>query len=112
MANRRLGIEYNVSGFESKGGRDLPSPDSPPKSAAESVNEVEEFRPEFRSDVNSPTVKPFIEQVVLDCMEAWEAGVGRGEPVVNDRKIKESVEVYWLRLGVSHRLKECKASET
>lgn len=101
MANRRLGIEYNVSGFESKGGRELPSPESLPTSAGESVNGVEEFRPDFRGDVNAPTVKPFLDQVVQDCMEAWEAGVGKGEPAVTDRKVKESVEVYWLRLGVS-----------
>ena len=104
MANRRLGIEYNVSGFESKGGRELPSPDSTPKSAAESVNGVEEFRPYYKADVNSPTVKPFLDQVVQDVMDAWEAGVGKGESVINDRKVRESVEVYWLRLGVSHLL--------
>ena len=102
MANRRLGIEYNVSGFESKGGKDLPSPDSPPVSAEESVNGVEEFRPDFRSDVNASTVKPFLEQVAQDCMDAWAAGIGKEEPPINALKVKESVEVYWLRLGVSY----------
>lgn len=101
MANRRLGIEYNVSGFESKGGRELPSPDSTPKSAAESVNGVEEFRPDFRQDVTSLTVKPFIEQVAQDVLEAWEAGVGKGEFTLSVDKVKESAEVYWLRLGVN-----------
>lgn len=101
LANRRLGIEYNVLGYDSRGGRDLPDPASQPASAAESPNNTQEFRPDFRADVNAATVKPFLEQVAHDCREHWDAGMGKGEPELTDQKLKESIEVYWLRLSVS-----------
>ncbi|ORY24468.1 hypothetical protein BCR39DRAFT_546724 [Naematelia encephala] len=98
MANRRLGVEYAVSQFESLGGKDLPDPASIPPPVAESANGVQEFRPQFGQDVTAESVRPFIDQVVLDCSEAWHGGVGEGEEGVDERKIQDSVVVYWTRL--------------
>ncbi|WWD16324.1 hypothetical protein CI109_100750 [Kwoniella shandongensis] len=99
MANRRLGVEYAVSNFESKGSRDLPDPASEPRTAAESPNEVDEYRPDFRGDINATSVKPFIEKVVEDVVEAWDGGVGAGEPDVDRERITNAVHIYWTRLS-------------
>jgi len=90
MANRRLGVEYAVTQFEVIGARDLPDPDSPMPSAAESVNGIQEYRPDFRGDVNATSVMPYIDAVVMDCVEAWEGGVGVGEPEMDRRKVGAS----------------------
>jgi hypothetical protein len=97
----RLGIEYNVSKFESKGSRELPDPESTPPGIMESANMVPEFRPDFTADAKAPTVRPFLKQVGDDVIEEWEAGVSHGEPKVTHEKIREAVEVYWVRLQVS-----------
>jgi hypothetical protein len=109
MANRRLGVEYLVSGFDVLGHRELPHPSSVPLSAEESLNGVQEFRPDFTADATSSTVKPFLDQVTLDCIEAWEGGVGIGEEAagIDRRKIGEAVNVYWTRLCVSDLYTEC-----
>ncbi|KAK8861753.1 hypothetical protein IAR55_002576 [Kwoniella newhampshirensis] len=98
MANRRLGVEYAVSNFESKGSRELPHPETKPRTAAESPNGVSEFRPDFRGDINATSVSPFIERVVEDVVEAWESGVGVGEPDVDRERITGAVHIYWTRL--------------
>jgi hypothetical protein len=67
----------------------------------ESVNHVQEFRPDFRADAKAPTVQPFLEQVTADVIAEWEGGVSFQEPTTTHEKIRESVEVYWVRLGVS-----------
>jgi hypothetical protein len=101
QANRRLGIMYNVSKFESKGDNVLPDPSSTPLGPDESVNGVQEFRPDFSAGPDALTVKPFLEQVTADVTYEWENGVARGEHEATPEKIRESVEVYWIRLGVS-----------
>jgi hypothetical protein len=101
MANRRLGVEYAVTNFDVVGSRDLPDPDTQPPSVNESLNKVREYRPDFRGDVGAANVKPYIERVVEDVVEAWEGGVGEGEEVVDKKRIEEAVNVYWVRLCVS-----------
>ncbi|EIW68941.1 hypothetical protein TREMEDRAFT_71731, partial [Tremella mesenterica DSM 1558] len=75
MANRRLGVEYLITHFEARGTRDLPPPGSVPPSAEESINQVQEFRPDFRADVAHPSVRPFLDQVWEDVVYDWENGV-------------------------------------
>ncbi|WVQ93692.1 hypothetical protein IAU59_000768 [Kwoniella sp. CBS 9459] len=99
MANRRLGVEYLVSNFESKGSKDLPDPSSEPPKAAESANGVDEFRPDFRGDINAGDVKPFVEQVIEDVMEAWSThGLHLEEPDVDRTRVEAAVHIYWTRL--------------
>lgn len=88
MANRRLGVEYQVNGFQTPGTRDLPDPQSHAPDALESINAVDEFRPDFRTDVTSVSVEPYIEKVVEDCWQAWETGVGDGEEGVDRKKVR------------------------
>jgi len=90
-----------VSKFESKGTRDLPDPSSTPKGPLESVNNCQEFRPDFTADVKAPTVRPYLKQVTDDVICDWEMGLSHGEPVTSNDKIREAVEVYWVRLAVS-----------
>ncbi len=87
MANRRLGVEYAVTQFEVTGSRDLPDPESSPPNIEESVIGIQEYRPDFRGDINATSVKPYIEAVVEDCVEDWEGGVGVGEPEVGQAKL-------------------------
>lgn len=87
MANKRLGVEYSISKFETRGTKDLPEPTSTPPTIEESINGVEEYRPDFKRDVNSSDVKPFIERVIDDVEEAWEGGVKLGEPPVDRKKV-------------------------
>ena len=112
QANRRLGIEYNVSKFESKGSRNLPDPSSVPPPPVESANHVHEFRPDFTQDVKAPTVRPFIQQVVEDVIAEWDIGVGYLEPETSHENIRESVEVYWVRLAVSFVPDVCREVHT
>ncbi|WVF66068.1 hypothetical protein IAT40_000807 [Kwoniella sp. CBS 6097] len=99
MANRRLGVEYLVTNFESKGSKDLPDPSTEPPKAAESANEVDEFRPDFRGDINAGDVKPFIEQVIDDVMEAWTShNLHLEEPEVDRTRVEAAVHIYWTRL--------------
>jgi hypothetical protein len=107
QANQRLGIEYNVSKFESKGLKYLPDPSSTPLLANQSPNMVREMRPDFTQDVKAPTVRPFINQVVEDVIREWDGGVYQLEPVATHEKIREAVEVYWVRLAVSLMYKAC-----
>jgi len=86
MANRRMGVEYAINGFETPGTKDLPEPSAVPPSAAESVNGIDEFRPDFRGDVSASSVKPYLDQVIEDCVEAW-AEIGQDEPGVDRRKV-------------------------
>jgi hypothetical protein len=113
-ANQRLGIEYHVTNFESKGGKILPAPDTSPLSASESPNGVQEFRPDFRAEVSDPRVKPFLDQVAQDVLEVWRSSIGADmwDEEVTQHKIKESVEVYWLRLGVSQTPKSLLTIDT
>jgi hypothetical protein len=97
----RLGVEYNVSKFESKGSRELPDPESTPRTAAESPNQVDEFRPDFTADAKAPTVRPFLKQVTEEVIYFWDLGVSLFEPKMTHDKIREAVEVYWVRLAVS-----------
>lgn len=100
MANRRLGVEYTVNGFDCKGSRELPDPSSLPPTAESSVNGVDEFRPDFRGDVSSGTVRPFLDTVVLDCKTAWtDEGFANEEPDVDDDQIVKAVHTYWTRLS-------------
>lgn len=116
MANRRLGVEYNIAEFKTPGSKDLPDSNSIPPTAAESLSGVDEYRPVYGSDPADDAVKPFIDQVVADVTEAWEGALAAEEPEVDSqkvckvvalpfaaltRKIKEGVAVYWLRLCVS-----------
>ena len=87
MANRRLGVEYTIANFETAGARDLPDPQSTPPTKDESVTGVDEFRPDFRGDSQHHTVAPYLDAVVHDVVEAWEGGVGNGEPEVDLRKV-------------------------
>ena len=87
MANRRLGVEYTISGFETKGSKDLPDPNTIAPSSEESQNGIDEFRPDFRGDVGAISVRPFIDRVIEDCVEAWDAGLGQSEPEVDRRKV-------------------------
>ncbi|ORX35350.1 hypothetical protein BD324DRAFT_609586 [Kockovaella imperatae] len=101
MANRRLGVQYAIQGFEVRGSRELPEPGTSAPSPTESANGVQEFRPYFRGEITSPEAKPFIDQVVDDCLEAWERddGLGAGESIVMNReKMEEAVATYWIRL--------------
>ncbi|OCF36246.1 hypothetical protein I316_02119 [Kwoniella heveanensis BCC8398] len=99
MANRRLGVEYLVNNFESKGSRDLPDPSSEPPKADESANGVDEFRPDFRGDINAADVKPFVEQVIDDVMEAWTShNLHLEEPDVDRSRVEAAVHIYWTRL--------------
>ncbi|WWC85972.1 uncharacterized protein L201_000842 [Kwoniella dendrophila CBS 6074] len=97
-ANQRLGVEYLVSNFISKGSMDLPDPNSTPPKAENSMNGVDEFAPEFKADLNSSNVKPFIDQVVEDCLEALKGGLGDEEPDIDREKITSAVHIYWTRL--------------
>ncbi|WVW81980.1 hypothetical protein I302_103984 [Kwoniella bestiolae CBS 10118] len=97
-ANRRLGVEYQVTNFDSKGSRELPDPTSEATKAENSINGVDEFRPDFKSELNAPSVKPFIDQVVQDCIEAWQGGVLNDEPEIDVDRITNSVHIYWTRL--------------
>ncbi|WVR03639.1 hypothetical protein IAU60_000633 [Kwoniella sp. DSM 27419] len=99
MANRRLGVEYAVTNFETKGTKDLPDPESEPVKAAESVNGVDEFRPNFKGDLTTDNVKEFIDTVVEDVLEAWEGGVKGDEPNVDRERIVTAVSIYWARLS-------------
>lgn len=99
MANRRLGVEYPVQSFDSKGSRELPDPASIPPTADASINGVDEYRPDFRADVASATVRPFLDQVISDVRTAWSEGFEREEPDVDDEQIVKSVHTYWTRLG-------------
>lgn len=101
MANKRLGIEYNVSRFESKGSRELPDPESTPRGADESPNQVQEFRPDFTADAKAPTVRPFLKEVAEDVIYDWDLIVSFGEPKTTHDKIREAIDVYWVRLQVS-----------
>jgi hypothetical protein len=67
----------------------------------ESPNLVQEFRPDFTADVKAPTVRPFLKQVMEDVIGEWNMGVKDGEPYTSEEKIREAVEVYWVRLAVS-----------
>ncbi|WVQ76655.1 hypothetical protein IAR50_006329 [Cryptococcus sp. DSM 104548] len=98
MANRRLGVEYAVSNYESKGTRTLPDPDSRPLSADESPNSVDEFRPNFLGDVQADSVRPFVDQVVEDVWDAWQATAAEGDAEVDKNKIRDAMNIYWLRL--------------
>ncbi|KAK4686957.1 hypothetical protein P7C73_g3159, partial [Tremellales sp. Uapishka_1] len=99
-ANRRLGVEYLVSGFEVQGSKDLPAPESKAPHILQSVNCCEEYRPNFQGDINAPTVRPFIDRVVEDCIYEWEEkGMGAGEEDIGRDQIERAVHVYWTRLG-------------
>ena len=87
MANRRLGVEYPVTHFEVTGSHDLPDPESEAPSVVESTNRIQEYRPDFRGDLNATSVRPFIDAVVEDCVEAWAGGLDVGEPVADRRKV-------------------------
>lgn len=100
MANRRLGVEYTVSNFESKGSRDLPDPATHPLTAEESPNGVDEFRPHFGADINASTVKPFIDIVIEDVWEAWQSGQGDEDVEADRQKVFDAVRIYWTRLSV------------
>nr|ODO00898.1 hypothetical protein L204_01621 [Cryptococcus depauperatus CBS 7855] len=97
MANRRLGIEYTVSNYESHGSKDLPDPSSRPLTANESPNRVDEFRPDFRGDANASSVKPFVNKVVDDVYDAWIAGQG-DDGEMSKKKILAATTIYWTRL--------------
>lgn len=99
MANRRLGVEYTVSSFEVKGSKELPIPGSIAPSAETSLNGVEEFRPDFRADVSSAGVRPFLDAVTADCKEAWNEAFTAEEPEVDDEQIVKAVTTYWTRLS-------------
>ncbi|KIR27327.1 hypothetical protein I307_04136 [Cryptococcus deuterogattii 99/473] len=99
MANRRLGVEYTVSNFESKGSRDLPDPATHPLTAEESPNGVDEFRPHFGADINASTVKPFIDIVIEDVWEAWQSGQGDEDVEADRQKVFDAVKIYWTRLS-------------
>ncbi|WRT63867.1 uncharacterized protein IL334_000792 [Kwoniella shivajii] len=98
MANRRLGVAYPVANFMSNGTRDLPDPTSIPPKAEESVNGVDEFRPDFRADVAAPGVRAFVDQVIEDCVESWQVSLGDDEPEVDRERITAAVNIYWARL--------------
>nr|XP_019014623.1 uncharacterized protein I206_00706 [Kwoniella pini CBS 10737]OCF53404.1 hypothetical protein I206_00706 [Kwoniella pini CBS 10737] len=102
MANRRLGVEYQVTNFESKGSRQLPDPSSIPPKADEAINGVDEYRPDFQADINSATVKPFIDQVVEDCMDALKDSMS-DEPDIDRERIIGGVQIYWARLSLLAR---------
>lgn len=99
MANRRLGVEYTVSSFEVKGSKELPVPGSLAPTAENSLNGVDEFRPDFRADVSSAGVRPFLDAVTADCKEAWGEGYTTEEPEVDDDQIVKAVTTYWTRLS-------------
>jgi hypothetical protein len=79
-------VEYNISGFDTPGTKDLPDPHSIAPTAAESLNKVEEFRPNFKGDVSASTVKPYIDQVIEDVVAAW-AEMGEDEPHIDRKKV-------------------------
>lgn len=99
MANRRLGVEYTVNGFDCKGTRELPDPSTIPPSADTSVNGVDEFRPDFRGDVSSATVRTYLDVVAHDCKAAWAETLAEEEPDVDDDHIIKAVHTYWIRLS-------------
>lgn len=99
MANRRVGVEYPVSSFECKGSKDLPDPNSIPPTAETSINGVDEYRPDFRADVSSASVRPFIEAVTADVKKAWAENYAAAEPEVDDDQIVKAIHTYWTRLG-------------
>lgn len=99
MANRRLGVEYPVSSFEVKGSRDLPDPTNIPPTAETSVNGVDEFRPDFRADVGSASVRPFVDAVIQDVKASWSESYSVEEPEVDGEQIVKAVQTYWTRLS-------------
>lgn len=106
LTNRRMGVEYAVSGFEVKGSKDLPEPNPYAPGPAESINFVQEYRPVFTPDVQDDSVRTFLGVVVQDVQEAWD-GLKDSEPIDQGRvnsmmsrssQISEAVNVYWQRL--------------
>jgi hypothetical protein len=91
MANRRLGVVYNVKDYECQGTTLLPSPNSIPPTRETSVNYVQEYRPDFSADVGPAymeTVRPFLDVVEGDVAELWD-----GE------EIKVSRSQWWAELA-------------
>ncbi|TXT05293.1 uncharacterized protein COLE_06613 [Cutaneotrichosporon oleaginosum] len=99
MANRRLGVEYAVSNFEVKGTKELPMPGTIPPGADTSLNGVDEFRPDFRSDLGHPDLRPFLDAVTADVKDAWGESFATDEPEVDDDQIVKAVTTYWTRLS-------------
>ena len=88
MANKRMGVEYNVSGFEVRGSGSLPNPDTPAPYPHQSANLIQEYRPDFRADIGHSSVQPFVHRVVDDVWELWQGGVGEGEPEMDRKKVR------------------------
>nr|XP_018266855.1 uncharacterized protein I303_00835 [Kwoniella dejecticola CBS 10117]OBR89013.1 hypothetical protein I303_00835 [Kwoniella dejecticola CBS 10117] len=98
MANRRIGVEYQVTNFESKGSKELPDPASTPPKADEAINGVDEYRPDFQAEWNAESVKPFIDKVIEDVMDAL-----KDEPEIDQERVVAGVQIYWTRLSLLAR---------
>lgn len=83
-------MEYLIAGFETKGTKDLPSHLSVAPTAAESINHVDEYRPDFKGDVTNPSVRTYIERVVDDCLENWAAHMDGTDEEPDRRKVSRA----------------------
>jgi len=68
----------------------LPDPHSLVPTEIDSINKIDEFRPNFKGDVSASTVKPYIDQVIEDVVEAW-TEMGEDEPHVDRKKVSAVV---------------------
>lgn len=99
-ANRLLGVEYHVSGFDVPGSAVLPDPESVPPAPHQSVSGVAEHRPEYAPDQRGRGVREYLDQVVQDVLDEWPRFEGQ-EGQVDREGVAEKVNVYWVRLCVS-----------
>lgn len=87
MANRRIGLEYPISGFRVPGTKLLPDPSSVPPPPNLSVNWVQEYRPDWSKAADAPEIKSYIDAVTGDVWAAWIGGAGEGEDAVDIAKV-------------------------
>lgn len=74
MTNRRLGVEHLITQFEVKGTPTLPHPESVAPGPEDSINGIQEYRPPYLPDINTPEVRDFLDVVIEDILAAWTEG--------------------------------------
>lgn len=87
MTNRRLGVAYTISPYNIPGNKDLPEPSDTAPGPDESVNGVQEFRPDFRADSSDKDIKAFLDLIRDDVRGAWDTA----EPVDAQQLEEEQV---------------------
>jgi hypothetical protein len=92
MANRRLGVQYPVKYHESLGTPHLPAPNTRAPPLEESLNRVQEYRPDYNhTPQEDESVAEFLYIIKEDVWNAWEQEHGDMEEVegVNKSKVSE-----------------------